>query len=246
VDLARLVNEEGARLKAANLGRFGFFASLPLPEIDASVEELRYSLDVLGADGLVLETNHHGLYLGDERLEQVYAEAAARDAVIFLHPTTPAGAEHLALGYPRPMLEFLFDTTRSVTDMILSGVLERHPEIRVIVPHAGATLPVLANRIELLLPLLTKPGATPLPSVRDALQRLHFDLAGAPVSELLTALLSVADPRRIHYGSDYPFTPADACVALLEKIRTTTLFDESARRDVFTGNASTLFPQLLI
>jgi predicted TIM-barrel fold metal-dependent hydrolase len=143
------------------------------------------------------------------------------------------------------MLEFLFDTTRSVTDMVLSGVLERHPEIRVIVPHAGATLPVLANRIELLLPLLSKPGATPPPSVWKALRRLHFDLAGARVSELLTALLSVADPRHIHYGSDYPFTPADACVGLLEKIRTTTLFDESARWDVFAGNANALFPQLL-
>ncbi|MFI5612575.1 amidohydrolase family protein [Amycolatopsis sp. NPDC051903] len=242
-ELARLVNEEAARLRDAHPGRFGFFASLPLPDVDASVTELKHSLDVLHADGIVLETNHHGVYLGDERLEPVYAEAAARGTVVFLHPTTPDAAEHLALGYPRPMLEFMFDSTRAVTQLILSGTLERHPSLRVIVPHAGAALPVLANRIELLLPLLAKPG-TPTPDIRKALKTLHFDLAGAPVPELLGALLSVADAAHLHYGSDFPFTPADSCVALREKLLTTDLLDDETRAGVFGRNARELFPRL--
>ncbi|WP_239154509.1 amidohydrolase family protein [Amycolatopsis sp. FDAARGOS 1241] len=163
--------------------------------------------------------------------------------MVFLHPTTPDAAEHLALGYPRPMLEFMFDSTRAVTQLILSGALERHPSLRVIVPHAGAALPVLANRIELLLPLLAKPG-TPTPDIRKALKTVHFDLAGAPVPELRGAWLSVADAAHLHYGSDFPFTPADSCVALREKLLATDLLGDETRAGVFGRNAREWFPRL--
>lgn len=242
--LARSVNEEAAAVRARNPGRFGFFASLPLPDVDAALVETRYALDELQADGVVVQTNSGGVYLGDERLEPLYQEVARRGSVLFLHPTTAHRGEHLGLGYPRPMLEFMFDTTRSVTDMILSGVLDRHPELKVIVPHAGAALPVLANRVELLLPLLTPPGGSPPPSVREALRRLHFDLAGAPVEELLTALLAVADPSRIHYGSDFPFTPADACVRLAERLDSAASLPEELRAAVDRDNTTALFPHL--
>ncbi len=208
------------------------------------MEEVRFALDVLGADGIVLETNQQGMYLGDERLEPVYAEVAARNSVVFVHPTTPFGAEHLALGYPRPMLEFMFETTRSIADLVLSGTLGRHQGMRVIVPHAGAALPVLVNRIELLLPLLTRDGEGEVPSVRDAMRGLHFDLAGAPVAELLRALLAVADSHRIHYGSDFPFTPVDSCVELARRLETTSLLDGELREEVFSRNARRLFPRL--
>lgn len=243
-ELARTVNEDAVHLRESHPGRFGFFATLPLPDIDASLDELRYALDTLGADGVVLETNHHGIYLGDDRMEPVFAAVAERGSIVFVHPTSPQEAGHLALGYPRPMLEFMFETTRSITNLILSGMLERNSGARVIVPHAGAALPVLANRIELLLPLLTPPGGATPPSVREVLKRLHFDLAGAPVDELLTALLSVADPSKIHYGSDFPFTPADACVGLVQRIETTTVLGDEQREAIFTANTAALFPGL--
>ena len=241
--LARQVNEEGARLVERYPGRFGFFASLPLPEFDESVKELRYALDVLHADGIVLESNQRGVYLGDERLEPIYAEVAARNSLVFTHPTTPFGAEHLSGRYPRPMLEFMFESTRSVADFILSGVLSRHPALRLIVPHAGAALPVLVNRIDMLLPLLTTPGDEPALSARDAMRQLHFDLAGAPVEELLQALLSTADATHLHYGSDYPFTPAGTCWRLAEQLEKTSLLDDRLRDQMFHGNARNLLPR---
>ena len=124
-DLAHRANNEGQRLREAHTGRFGYFACLPVPEIDAAVSEARRALDELDADGVVLQTNHQGVYLGDEMLDPLYRELNERNAVVFLHPTSPhCSAEALALGYPRPMLEFLFDTTRSVTNLVLSGALE--------------------------------------------------------------------------------------------------------------------------
>jgi len=241
--LARLVNEEGARLAAAHPDRFGFFASVPLPAIDEAVAEIEYALDHLGADGIVLLTNHRGVYLGDPLLEPVYAQISARQSTIFVHPTAPFRAEHLALGYPQPLLEFLFDTTRSIADLVMSGSLARHPGMRVVVPHAAAALPVVASRIELFLPLIEHDPEL-VPSFRDALQDLHFDIAGAPIPELLQALLLVANPGHVHYGSDYPFTPSDMCLALARQIETTPLLKGDLLTNVLSENSSRLLRRL--
>lgn len=238
--LSRAVNEEALRLQGAHPGRFGYFASVPVPGFDEAEEEARYATDHLGAAGVVLETNTAGVYLGDPRLDGLYSVLNQRKAVLFIHPTTAFEGAHLALGYPRPMLEFIFETTRSVTNMILSGVIERFPDMRVIVPHAGAALPILANRIELLLPILAKDGGGVLPSVKETLKKVHFDLAGAPVPELLTALLSVADADKVHYGSDYPFTPLGAAADLAEKLDATVVLDEDTRNAIYTGNIGNL------
>lgn len=244
VDLARQVNEDGARLVREHPGRFGLFASLPVPEMDDAVRETRYALDVLGADGIILQTNCHGMYLGDERLDPVYAEVAARHAVVFVHPVSPPGVEHIPLAYPAPLLEFLFDTTRSIADLVLSGLFDRHPDLRVVVPHGGAALPVVVNRADLLAPLLVPSGDSPVPSLRAAMRRLHFDLAGAPVPEQLQALLGVTPPENLHYGSDFPFTPEAACLALGRQLAETGLLDGTTREQMFRDNATSLFPRL--
>ncbi|MBX5489468.1 MAG: amidohydrolase [Mycolicibacterium hassiacum] len=237
--LARRVNDEAARIREAHPGRFGLFASLPVPDVDAAVEELRYALDTLGANGVVLESNSRGVYLGDPMLEPLYAELNARRSTLFIHPTTPCGTD-LSFGYPKPLLEFMFDSTRAVTHMILSGVLDRYPEMTVIMPHAGAALPVLAARIELLMPLLASPDRAGPPDIRGALRKLHFDLAGAPVPELLGALLQVTGIENIHYGSDYPYTPAHACLELADRIDRTPLLDDDALTRVLTTNSRKL------
>jgi hypothetical protein len=94
----------------------------------------------------------------------------------------------------------MFETTRTITDLVLSGVLERHPGLCVIVPHPGAALPVLADRTDLYAPLIFGPET---PQMRKALKQLHFDLSGAPAREQLQALLGVADT-----GHLYLFHPA--------------------------------------
>ena len=245
--LSRRINEEGARLVAAYPGRFGLFGVLPLPDIERSIAEAEYALDVLKADGVVLETNHHGVYLGDARLDALYAVLDARKAVIFIHPTSPACAccAELALGYPRPVLEFMFETTRSVVNMMLSGALDRHQALRVIVPHAGATLPVLADRVAMLTPALSVGNAMSSEHIFELLRRFYYDLAGMPVPRLLGALLQIADPDRILYGSDGPFTPLPLIRTLLTQLQSTSLLDENLRRHVFNDNACQLFPRLM-
>ncbi|MEV7075732.1 amidohydrolase family protein [Streptomyces sp. NPDC093990] len=242
--LAREVNEDGADVVRRHPGRFGLFASLPVPDVDGALAEIAYAFDELGADGVVLETNTHGVYLGDPRLEPVFAELARRDAVVLLHPTSPVCWEQSALGRPRPMVEFVFDTARTVTDLLFAGTLERHPELKVIVPHCGGALPVLADRINGFMKLFmpSEPGA---PDAVAQLRRLHYDLAGPAFPRQVPALLGLADPDRLLYGSDYCWTPAPAAEAHAASFTSAPApVDGTTWRSLTTANARALFPRL--
>lgn len=159
--LARRVNEYTAELTRDHPGRFGNFVSLPLPDVDGSLEEIAFAFDELDADGVALLTHAHGVYLGDQRLDPVFVELDRRRAVVFLHPTSPVCWEQSALGRPRPMVEYIFDTARTVTDLVMAGVLTRHPNMQVIVPHGGGAVPVLADRINEFMRLFLPSGKSP-------------------------------------------------------------------------------------
>jgi 6-methylsalicylate decarboxylase len=217
--LARSVNDYTAQLVHDHPGRFGSFASLPLPDVDGSLAEIAHAFDELRADGVTLLTNAQGVYLGDPRLEPVFAELDRRRAVVFLHPTSPPGWEQTTLGRPRPMIEYLFDTTRTVTDMLMAGVLARHPNLKVIVPHCGGALPVLADRIEEFRHLFLPAGTASAPGAVEQLRALYYDLAGTAFPRQAPALLQLAEPGRVLFGSDYCWTPpalADAHIAAID------------------------------
>ena len=146
--LARSVNEFAARTMGDHRGRFGGFASLPLPDVDGALEEIAYALDTLKLDGVVMLTNFNGVYLGDKRLDPVFDELNRRGAVVFIHPTSPICWQQSALGYPRPMIEFTFDSTRAVVNLIFSGTTTRCPKVRIHRAARGwhAAVPRAANR----------------------------------------------------------------------------------------------------
>jgi predicted TIM-barrel fold metal-dependent hydrolase len=244
--LSRRANEEGTRLRHAHPGRFGLFAVTPLPNIEMAIEEAVYALDQLHAEGVVVESNHHGLYHGDPRLDPFYAELNSRRAAMFIHPTSPScnGCGALSLGYPRPMLEFMFETTRTVTHLVLSGVTTRFPDIRIIVPHAGAALPVLASRVDLVAPFMFPASDKKTPNMKAEMRKLYYDMAGAPLPELLAALLSIADPEHLFYGSDWPYTPTPTVEQMAGELDRTPLLDQNLRNALMTANALKLFASL--
>ncbi|HXJ37292.1 MAG TPA: amidohydrolase family protein [Candidatus Eisenbacteria bacterium] len=214
-DLAREMNEIGRRAVVDHPGRFGLFASLPLPDVDAAMAEVAYCCDHLDVDGFVLLTNVGGTYLGDPSWEPVFRELSRREARVFIHPTSPACWEHTSLGRPRPMLEFFFDTTRAVVNLVLSGTIARHTDVEFIIPHAGATLPMIVDRVGVFSRLLEVDASVDV--LRDV-ARLHYDLAGFPVPRQLDALLTITTLEHLHYGSDYPFTPEVAAAMAAERL----------------------------
>jgi len=239
--LARSVNETAARVVEDYRGRFGSFASLPLPDVDGALEEIRYALDVLKADGFVMLTNFGGIYLGDARFDPIFDELNRRKAVIFIHPTSPPCWQHIALGFPRPMIEFPFDSTRAVTNLVMSGTLERCPSLRIIVPHAGGTLPFLARRIAAFAALRRNlEGTGPKGGFIAALQRLFYDTASASGDNLLASLLTLVDSSRILFGSDYPFAPEPAVEQTIKELNSSRLLSDDDRRAMERDNAKRL------
>ena len=129
-----------------------------------------------------------------------------RGTVVLLHPTSPPGAEQVALGRPRPMLEFIFDSARAVSELIFTGTLTRYPDIAWVFTHGGGALPLVAERMEHFRTLLF--GEDPsAPSVQQQVSRLWFDIAGTPFPRQVPVLIDAFGPDRLLYGSDYCWTP---------------------------------------
>lgn len=239
--LARQVNTYGAEVTQRYPTRFGHFAALPLPDVDGSLTELAYALDVLGANGVAVETNHAGTYLGDPVLEPVWEELDRRRATVFVHPTSPPNACDFDLGLPRPMLEFYFESARAVTSLLTEGALQRHSRIRWIITHCGGALPVLADRIEAFQRL--SGGAQDAPGAREQLRQLWFDTAGFPFPTQLPTLVGVVGDGHVLYGSDYCWTPTAGVTGQIAQIDDAARTDGQSWRTVTTANARRLFPK---
>jgi predicted TIM-barrel fold metal-dependent hydrolase len=239
-DLAREMNDIGRRAVVDHPGRFGLLAALPLPDVDAALAEIAYCCDTLRADGFALLTNVGGTYLGDPSWAPVFRELNRRRARVFLHPTSPACWQQTSLGRPRPMIEFLFDTSRAVVDLVLSGTVAQHADVEFIVPHAGATLAMIVDRVAVFARLLQVDASIDV--LRDV-GRLHYDLAGFPVPRQLDALLTMASPEHLHYGSDYPFTPEFAAAVAAEHLDACGE-PPGSLSDALRANTQRLFPAL--
>jgi 6-methylsalicylate decarboxylase len=237
--LARKVNDAGAELVIKYQGCFGLFAALPMPDIDGSMEEIAYALDVLHADGIGLKTNVHGIYLGDPRFDPILQELDRRKAVVFIHPTSPSCWQQCALGYPRPLLEFPFDSARAITGLIFSGALERCPHLRIIVSHNGGVIPFLADRISKLdnLLKLSQPGAR---EVISYMRGLYYDTAMAGSKYSLSSLVQLTDVSHILFGSDWPWYPEEEVATTNQDLESSTFFTDDERRAIYRENALVL------
>ena len=242
-DLARRCNDYLAECVARYPGRFGGFASLPLPDVDAALREAARALDELQLDGIVHLTQTANRYAGCPEYQPVYEELNRRRAVVFIHPTyAPKSAEE---GYvvPRPVVDYPGESTRAVTNLVFTGTLERNRDIRFVISHAGGMLPFIAHRIAIFDDLTPHRKNYP-EGVMPYLRRLYYDtaLSGDPV--VLDTLLRLVGPSQILFGTDYPYVP-DATAE--RETRVTDAypgFDAAARARVERENAWGLFPRL--
>lgn len=240
--LARRVNEYGSELVKMYPDKFGLLASLPLPNVDYSIKEIQYAMDILHADGFTLPTNTQGVYLGNPCLDPIFEELNRRKSVVVLHPNKPSSVpKNVAEDLPIPLMEFFFDTTRTVINMILKGTLRRFPDIKFVIPHAGAFLSILADRIALVFEMLVPENKI---DVYAELKGLYYDVAGICLPRQLANLLQIVDINHLFYGSDYPYTPKDLCIVLADALDETDLLTAEQRHAIYYDNALKLFPRL--
>lgn len=238
--LARSSNEYMAQLVRDHPGRFGLFAALPLPDPEGSLREIEYALDALKADGFGLLTNYGDKWPGDPAFAPVFEELNRRKAVVFFHPAAPACCRNLIPDLSPTVTEFLFDVTRAITSLLVSGRLARFPEIRFLFTHAGATMPVLARRIERYIGRHNELSPRVPKGVLYELKKLHFDVTDAVNPSSLEALRNLIPVSQILFGSDFPFVPIGETAEDLDRYALSAQERQAINRD----NATRLFPRL--
>jgi predicted TIM-barrel fold metal-dependent hydrolase len=232
--LARAINEFGAECVRRRPARFGFLAALPLPDVDAALEELRHALDDLGADGVALLTNHGGIYPGDRRLDPLYEELDRRGAVVFLHPTMPPDADAPSA------LELPFETTRAVASLLVSRRLDRAPYVRHIVTHCGRTTSLAEPDIQEIVGVMEAARR----DAPDQLEALHQDAALSSDARVLCALIGLVPPGSLLLGTDLPMARETGVHVTLGGIERLDELAPEARDGVRATNAARLFPRL--
>ena len=216
----RQTNEAAARIKKEHPGRFLFCAALPLPNVDAAISEVIYALDTLKADGIKLATNVGGQYLGAPELDTLFSVLNERKAVIILHPHRPEPVNKLVMQQtPLAMQEYLSETTRAVSNMISRNVLARYNNIKVVVPHCGAYLPLAIPRMRSLTPVMQTNKMVGEIDYEANLRALYYDLAGAHSPEVIRMLLTITTPDHLLYGSDYPYVAPQVLTQSLARMK---------------------------
>lgn len=246
---ARTVNEYVAKVVSDNPKRFGFFAVIPIPDTDASLKELEYAFGTLKADGISLMSSIGDRWPGDPAFTPVWQELNRRKAIAFMHPLVPSCCRNLIPG-GEGSVERDFDTTRAVTNLLYSGTLSQFPDVRYIINHSGANVPVMAGRIKDRVPGFSTFGGAPL-SNKDGrtgkipngvfyeLKKLYYECAHAAYPAAMAALLAFVSTSQLLFGTDWPAEPMEST---LDEMPASRLSAEVLRA-LYRGNAERLFPR---
>lgn len=236
--LARDLNDYTRQLVAAHPDRFGFFATVPMPHVDAAVAESVRALDELHADGVVLLANSNGTYLGQHGQDDLFAALDARSAVVFIHPADLPGPA--VPGVAPFAADFLLDTTRAAYLLVRNGIRRRYPNIRFILSHAGGFVPYASHRMAVAI--MADTGASPADSLDD-FAGFYFDTALSSSAAALPTLLAFARPGHVTFGSDWPFAPITAGKLFAAGLETYAGLDGRTREAIDRTNALALFPR---
>jgi len=238
--MARTCNDYVARMQQDHPGRFGSFATLPLPFVDASLAEIEYAFDTLKADGVCILTSYGTTYPGDPALAPVMEELNRRKAVVHVHPTRSAGAN--LVGLPAASLEFPFDTTRAIASLLFTGTFTRCRDIRFVFSHAGGAVPFLAGRIARLERRPDYRRHVP-DGVFAELRRHYYDVALSANRFSFSALLELVGTDRVLFASDFPFAAEDTMAGTVTGLESLDLSAEDLAA-IERDNALALMPGL--
>jgi 6-methylsalicylate decarboxylase len=204
--IARESNEYTRQLMADHPGRFGLFAMLPLPHIDASLAEISYAFDTLKADGVGIMTNYGDKWLGYPQFAPIWEVLNRRKATVYTHPTTANCCGHLVQGIAESAIEWGTDTTRTIVSLIFSGTSQRYKDINWIFSHGGGALTGLAERF--LVQMVSTPpykSTFTREMVDGELRRFYYDTAQVANGVTIGALAKLVPISQIVYGTDFPY-----------------------------------------
>jgi len=232
----RLLNEVMGDEARQHAHRLSALASVPLQDAGLAARELEYGVRQCGAVGGVIAANVEGNNLGEIDLDEFWAAAVALEVPIFMHPTQPTPLPRTRHYSLNQIVQYTYDTTASVGSLIFSGVLDRFPNLTLILSHGGGYFPYQAGRFDRVYRDLNAPTAPAQPPTAY-LRRFFYDtILHHPAA--LRYLRDLVGSERLLLGTDYPFPMDDrSALKLLEQAGCTA--DESAQ--IGGGTARRLF-----
>ena len=238
--LARECNEYAARIGRDHPGRFGQFASLPLPDTDGSLKEIAYAFDVLKADGVGLFTSYGDKWLADAAFAPVFEELNRRKAVVYVHPIAPACCRNLIPGIPAAVIEYPIDTTRTILHWIMAKSVARYPDIRMIFSHAGGLMMAGVGRLSILIQTQAPLRQRMPESLPAELGKLYYEISSSSDPVTMAALRALIPAQHILLGTDSPFGPMSPTIDQLLKLE----LPQKELRAIERDNAVALMPRL--
>jgi 6-methylsalicylate decarboxylase len=246
-DITRRTNEALAEIVSQHPKRFGAVATLPALDPDGALAEIGYALDTLKMDGVTTTTSLNDVYLGEPQFDPWFEDLNRRSATLFVHPTITKAGQTLLSGLNASVLEFMFDTTRMITNMVSTGAKKRFSQIKMISTHGGGTIPYLVNRIQTLEHTFgVGPGRLELSSeeVREGIASFYYDLTAATSEAQLCAILKLVPVSQLLMGLDLPFMPSSSFAPAIADVGSYPLFSETDLQSISYANAFRLYPQL--
>lgn len=240
--IARACNDYAAKMMRDHPGRFGLFACMPMPDVDASLKEITYAFDTLHADGVGIPTSFGDVWPGDAKFAPFWAELNRRKAMVVFHPYAPNCCGNLqGSTIAESYLEYPYDTGRTFLSLLFSGTLAKYRDVKFTLCHGGGAMPYLAGRIDVLAANSRVKLDEIAPNGIDAeLQRMFFDTANATSAPALAGLLKEIPVSQIMFGTDYPYVTGKQNVAPLEAYGLPAADLAAIER----GNAMRLIPRL--
>jgi len=238
VRIARACNEYAANLKRDYPGRFGHFATLPMPDVKAALKEIEYALDVLKLDGVDIRTSYGMQYLGDAAFAPIYQELNRRKAVVYSHPHEPRALQSPIPGVPGSTIEFCTDSTRAIASVVFGGTSVKFPDVRFIFSHGGGTMPFIVERFTRLAERGNFKAMFPK-GVLPELRRFYYEVAQAAHPFALASLTRLVKVNQILFGTDFPYRTSKEIGRQLVEYG----FSDAELAAINHGNAAKLFPQ---
>jgi len=235
---ARECNEFVADFVRSHPTRFGFFATLSLPDVDGALVEAAHALDTLRASGVILLANTHGRYLGEADDVPLLEELNRRKAVLFIHPSELPGPA--APDVAPFAADFLLDTSRAAYRLVRNGFIRRFPDLKIILAHAGGFVPYASYRMAGAIAI---ESMRPLEDVLDDFRSFYFDTALSSTPAALPTLLAFAKPGHVLFGSDWPFAPSSGVGLFAGMLDAYAGLDDAGHTAINRGSAERLFPR---
>lgn len=233
-DLAQLANDRYVELRSKYPEHFLCFGSVPLPHVEAAVKELDRVLTGLKMNGIVIGTNICGEFLDSAKWDPFFARANELKAAILLHPMSPIAVDKMQQYGLAPLVGFVFDTTMTVSRMIFSGLLERYPDIRFILPHLGGTVPYLMGRWDIGWRAYAE-SSRQIPNPPSYyIKNLYYDSVSLNQAAMMCTY-DIAGAEHILFGTDYPHVIGDTVegIASVNGLK----IPEDHKELIFKGNA---------